>query len=410
MSSHYAYTAVDRSGRTVNGMLEAETPDHANDLLAARGLTVTHLSAEGLAGKSGGFDAWLNRMRWVTSEELILFTKQLATMLRAGIPVLRVFDILQNQSESPRLKEVCGEIAIDIRSGATLHGALRRHADIFPPLYCSMVLAGETSGALPQVLQRLIYVISHEHKVKSDVRAALQYPVLVFISLVAAFFTLITLVIPRFAAIYEKVKLDLPLPTRMCITLSNFLQAHWPAVLAGVFLLVLLLYAAVQTPAGRYARDRLVLRIPLIGPLVVKASLSRFASIFSILQASGIGILDSLHILADTIGNRAIGRELERVQSRLEEGHGIAQPFMAARYFTPMFVNMVAIGEESGNLDEMLREISNHYDAEVEYATRRLTTALGPVLIVTLAAMVGFFALAVYLPMWDLARIATKGA
>ena len=165
---------------------------------------------------------------------------------------------------------------------------------------------------------------------------------------------------------------------------------------------------SLRTPAGRLAWDRLKLHIPLVGPVLLKAALSRFASIFSILQASGVGILDSLQILSGTIGNTAISRELEGVQVNLEQGHGVARPLMAAKYFTPMLINMVAVGEEAGNLDEMLKEVSLHYDSEVEYATRRLTTAMGPVLIVAMAVLVGFFALAVYMPMWDLAKLATR--
>ncbi len=406
----FSYRAVAESGREVKGVLDADSMDHANDILAARGLVITALSAESAAGSAGGWGARLDRLRGVHAEELILFTKQLSTMLRAGIPVLRVFDILQTQAENPRLKQICSEIATDLRGGGTLHSALRRHHGVFSPLYCSMVLAGETSGALPQVLQRLIYVIGHEYKVRSDVRSALQYPILVLLALVAAFFTLITLVIPRFAAVYEKVKLNLPMPTRICLAISGFLREYWPVMLVAVVGVAAALIWAVRTESGRYIRDRILMKMPMIGGLLVKAALSRFASILSILQATGVGMLDSFRILTDTIGNAALGRELAGVQARLEEGHGMARPFMAARFFTPMFVNMVAIGEESGNLDEMLREIAAHYDAEVEYATKRLTTALGPFLIVMLAAMVGFFAMAVYLPMWDLARIATRGS
>lgn len=405
----YTYRAIDESGRETRGFVDADSQDLANDALAARGLTVTRLDAQAAVEEVSGRGSWADRFRPVSSEELILFTKQFGTMLRAGIPVLRVFDILQSQSENPRLKQVCATVAADLRAGSTLHAALARHKGVFPPLYSSMVLAGETSGALPQVLQRLVYVVSHEHKVKSDVRTALQYPALVLIALTAAFVALITLVIPRFATVYDKMKLALPLPTRICLSLSAAMRDGWPWIVGGVIVLVALVAWAVRTEGGRYLRDRLLMSVPLIGPLVVKASLSRFSSILSILQSTGVGILDSFEILAGTIGNAAISRELAGIQTQLEQGRGLARPFASARYFTPMFVNMVAIGEESGNLDEMLREVSSHYDAEVEFATKRLTTALGPALTVLLAAMVGFFALAVYLPMWDLAKIATKG-
>ena len=406
--TRYVYKALNTAGGSVVGKVNAESPDHANEWLAARGLTLLELKPDMSSTSGGGFNAWLARRRSVHPEDLILFTKQLSTMLRAGIPVMRVFEILETQTENQRLKEICGEISSDVRSGSSLHRALTRYPDVFSPLYCSMVLAGETSGALPQILQRLIYVISHEYKVKSDVRSVVQYPIIVLITLILAFVVMIALVFPRFAAVYTRSRIVLPGPTRFCLALSNGFRNHWGWIAVGLLAGAVLIGFLVRTPGGRYMRDLLYLKIPLIGPLITKAALSRFASVFSILQATGVGILDSLHILCDTIGNRAIERELLRVQTQLESGQGIARPLMSARFFTPMVVNMVAIGEEAGNLDEMLREISLHYDAEVEYATRRLTTALGPALIAMLALMVGFFALAVYLPMWDMAKIVTK--
>ena len=406
--SSYRYEAVNEAGKPVAGLIDAESPDHANDLLGARGLTLLSLRDEAVAAP-GRRREWLARLfSSVHPEELILFTKQLSTMLHAGIPILRVVDILENQSENPRLKDICRQIGLDIRGGANLSRSLQRHPDVFPPLYCSMVLAGETSGALPQILERIIYIISHEYKVRTEVRSVLQYPLIVLVSLVTAFVALITFVIPQFAGVYRKVKVELPFPTRACLLLSRLFNEHWAVLLLGLGTLVLGFLLLVRTPWGRHGWDRLKLRIPLVGPLLLKAALSRFASIFSILQSSGVGILDSLKILSGTIGNAAISRELEGLQKHLEQGQGVARPLMAAKYFTPMLINMVAVGEEAGNLDEMLREVSLHYDSEVEYATRRLTTAMGPVLIVAMAVLVGFFALAVYMPMWDLAKLATR--
>lgn len=402
----YRYEAVNDQGKTVAGLIEAQSLDHANELLAGRGLAPLSMRDEVGSAEAGGsrFSRMFNK---VHPEELILFTKQLSTMLRAGIPVLRVMDILEGQSENPRLKTICKQIAVDVRAGSNLHRAMARHPDIFSTLYSSMVLAGETSGALPQVLQRLIYIITHEFKVRTEVRAVLQYPIIVLVALVVAFTSLIMFVIPQFAGVYKQAKIQLPFPTRVCLALSRFLNGYWPWLLAALVGIAAGIYFALRTRQGRLAWDRMKLGIPMVGPLLVKAALSRFASIFSILQASGVGILDAIKILSGTIGNEAIGRELEDVQSRLEQGHGIARPLMSARYFTPMVINMVAVGEEAGNLDEMLKEISNHYDAEVEYATRRLTTAMGPVLIVLMSVLVGFFALAVYMPMWDLAKLAS---
>ncbi|MGD9613223.1 MAG: type II secretion system F family protein [Kiritimatiellia bacterium] len=406
--STYRYEAVNEGGKTVSGLIEAESQDHANDLLGARGLTPISMRDETAAAVSPRWQKIVLLFNTVHPEELILYTKQLSTMLKAGIPILRVVDILENQSENPRLKDISRQIGLDIRSGTTLSRSLRRHPDVFSALYCSMVQAGETSGALPQILQRLIYIITHEYQVKTEVRSVLQYPLIVLVSLVTAFVGLITFVIPQFAKVYAKVKVELPFPTRVCLVLSKLFNEQWPVLLLGLAAVVLAVFLILHTAAGRYAWDRLKLRIPLVGPLLLKSALSRFASIFSILQASGVGILDALKILSGTIGNAAISRELEGVQVHLEQGHGVARPLMAAKYFTPMLINMVAVGEEAGNLDEMLREVSLHYDSEVEYATRRLTTAMGPVLIVAMAFLVGFFALAVYMPMWDLAKLATR--
>lgn len=403
----YRYEAVNEQGKTVAGVIEAQSLDHANELLAGRGLAPLGLRDE--TGAAGRESRLSGLMKQVNPEELILFTKQLSTMMRAGIPVLRVMDILETQAENPYLKEICKAVAGEIRSGSNLHRALAKHPRVFSTLYCSMVLAGETSGALPQILQRLIYIITHEYKVRTEVRSVLQYPLIVLGALIAAFVSLIMFVIPKFSSVYAKAKIQLPLPTRVCLALSRFMNAYWPWLLVGLAILVVGFFVALRTRPGRYAWDRLKLNIPLVGPLLVKAALSRFASIFSILQASGVGILDAIKILSGTIGNEAVGRELEGVQSRLEQGHGIARPLMAAKYFTPMVINMVAVGEEAGNLDEMLKEISNHYDSEVEYATRRLTTAMGPILIALMSALVGFFALAVYMPMWDLAKLASTG-
>ena len=406
--STYRYEAVNEGGKTVAGLIEAESMDHANDLLGARGLTPLSMRDETAAAGKPRWEKIALLFNTVHPEELILYTKQLSTMLKAGIPILRVVDILENQSENLRLKDISRQIGLDIRSGATLSRSLRRHPDVFSALYCSMVQAGEASGALPQILQRLIYIITHEYQVKTEIRSVLQYPLIVLVSLVTAFVGLITFVIPQFAKVYTKVKVELPFPTRACLALSKLFNEQWPVLLLGLAVVGLAVFLILRTAPGRYGWDRLKLRIPLIGPLLLKSALSRFASIFSILQASGVGILDALKILSGTIGNAAISRELEGVQVHLEQGHGVARPLMAAKYFTPMLINMVAVGEEAGNLDEMLREVSVHYDAEVEYATRRLTTAMGPVLIVAMAFLVGFFALAVYMPMWDLAKLATR--
>jgi type IV pilus assembly protein PilC len=345
------------------------------------------------------------RLTKIKPQELILFTKQFRTMFKAGVSIMEIFKTMEVQTENRRLKQIVAEIGEDVQSGISLADAFGKHPRVFSPLYCNMIKAGEASGALPEVLNRLIYLLSHEHKVKSDIKSALQYPTIVLIALGIAFFVLLTFVIPKFVGIFKSAGIDLPLPTLICMYLYAFISTYWYVCIAGVVGLIVGLRYFLRTDSGRLLRDRTLLRMPILGPVFSKSAMSRFASIFAILQASGVSVLDSLDILSLTIGNSAISKEFDKIKVLLHEGRGISGPLSQARYFTPMVVHMVAIGEESGNLDEMLQEVSNHYDDEVAYAVSQMSTNLGPILIVGLAAVVGFFALAIFLPMWDLTKM-----
>lgn len=402
----FAYKAIGPDGKVRSGVVEALTLDEANNQIAAAGDFPVRIRER----KAVPWRGILARVRVslvrVKTRDLIVFTKQMSTMIRTGVPILELLRILEKQTESRSLRRIASGVAMDVKAGASLSDALARHPAVFSPLYCSMVHAGEVSGTLPDVLNRLIYVLEHEAQIRADIRAAIQYPIVVIVALCVAFVILLAFVVPRFVSFFRQAELTLPLPTRLCIGLSDLMTQQWPVLLAALVVAVVAWRQYVKTPAGRYVRDAMLVRIPVVGPLLVKAAMSRFASIFAILQSSGVLAVDSIRILTGTIGNAAIAREFARINELLEQGGGISGPLQSARYFPPMVVNMVAVGEESGKLDEMLREVSAHYDAEVRYAIKRLTDAIGPVLIVSLAVMVGFFALAIYLPIWDLTKMA----
>jgi Type II secretory pathway, component PulF len=254
----------------------------------------------------------------------------------------------------------------------------------------------------------LIYIIEHETKVKADIKSALRYPLMVVIALGIAFIVLLTFVVPKFATLFSKAGLVLPWPTQFAMFLYSFLVNYWYLILTIIVIIIFSSVSYFKTSQGRFVRDSFLLELPIIGSLFKKAALSRFASIFAILQTSGVPVMQSLTILSATIGNEAIARAFEYVRERIEEGAGISTPLKSAKYFTPMVIDMIAIGEESGNIDEMLREITKHYDDEVEYAVKGLSDAIGPILIVGLAAVVGFFALAIFMPIWDLTKLATQ--
>ena len=224
-----------------------------------------------------------------------------------------------------------------------------------------------------------------------------------------AFVVMVGFVVPRFVTFFSEQGLQLPLPTRVCIHLSEILTSYGALVSILVVGLGLLTHFYLnRTDSGRLVRDRGLLSLPIVGPVLVKAAMTRFASIFAILQASGVLVLDSLRILKDTIGNAAISLEFDKVRSLLEEGHGISGPLRSAKYFSPMLVNMVKIGEETGRLDAMLKDVSDHYDVEIRYSLKRMTDSIGPIMIISLTAVIGFFALAIYMPMWELTQMATQ--
>ncbi len=363
----YAYKVITETGAPGSGVIEAESPDSANNKLTAMGYIPTRVKEIG-AGAGIDLKALHDRLTPIRTSDIIIFTKQFRTMIRAGVSMLNLLSILEDQTENVKLRKVISKMHQDINEGASLTEAFRRHPRVFSPLYGSMVQAGEASGALPEILQRLTYILEHEQKVKSDIKSALQYPAIVVTFLIIAFVVLLTFVIPKFASIFKSAGLTLPLPTVICMKLYGFMADYWLLIIAGLLAGGMALFYFLRTPPGRFVRDRSILKLPIIGVLLQKAAISRFASIFSILHASGVDILESMNILSGTIGNTAIGNDLEDIKSLLEEGRGIAGPLASSKYFTPMLINMVAIGEETVNLQEMLQEVANHYDSEVQYA------------------------------------------
>jgi len=404
--NNFSYKAIDEIGNTISGELQADSIETAQNIIAEKGLIPSKVSAKRSMGNKASKWKGGGLFTSVKSVELILFTKLIKTMLQAGIAIVELLEVIQDQTENPVLKKIAGSMIIDIKEGASFHEAFKKYPKVFSPLYCSMVQAGEASGSLPNVLDRLIYIIAHENKIKSDIKAALRYPMMVLMFLGVAFIVLLTFVIPKFIKIFEKAGLELPVPTKICIFMHHLINDNYLIVGCITFILITGIWYYIKTEKGRLLFDSIILKIFILGPLMIKAAMSRFTSIFAILQASGVSVLDSMHILSGTIGNTAIAKQFGKVKNLLEEGRGIAEPLKAAKYFPPLVITMVAIGEESGNLDEMLQETSAHYDSEVEYAMKQLSEAIGPILTIGLAAVVCFFAISIFLPMWDLTKLA----
>lgn len=401
----YIYSAINETGNTVSGSIEAETEDIVNSILASRNLIPIKIVIEDKSKISISSLMSFNFGGSVKTKDLILFTKQFRSMMQAGVPIIRLLQVLENQTQDKTLKRVVTAIGHDVKDGLTLNAAMKKFPSIFSPLFLSMINAGEVSGSVPEILGRLIDIIEHEAKIKSDIKSALQYPITVLIALGVAFFVLLTFVIPKFVDIFAKAGIALPLPTKIAMFLYQGLADYWYIIIIALVALIVGLRYYFKTVAGRYALDAFLLKMPLFGTLFQKAAMSRFASIFAIMQASGVPVMKTMEVISDTIGNTAISREFDRVRERIQEGQGISGPLKSAKYFTPMVVDMVAIGEESGNIEDMMRQVSIHYDDEVSYAVKGLSDAIGPILMVGLAAVVGFFAMAIFLPMWDMTKM-----
>lgn len=402
----YLYRAIDENGNTITGDIDAISSQVASEMLARQGHIPESVKPKPRQSEYPGIlTCLINIGRGIKTTDLVLYTKQFKTLLQAGVSILQIFQILETQTENKVLKNVSAVMMKDIKEGISLFKAFSTHKRTFSHLYCAMIKAGEESGSLPQVMERLIYIMEHEEKVKRDIESAIRYPLIVLGFLGLAFMVLLTFVVPKFVTIFERAGIDLPMPTKICMIMYSVLTQNWLYILIFTVIAIVGTTRFIKTTHGEMLKDRLLMKMPIIGPVFIKSAMSRFSSIFSILQSSGITVLESMRILMDTINNAAISREIERIKVFLEEGRGISGPLAQAKHFTPMVINMVAIGEESGNLDEMLQEIAIHYDTEVEYATKGLSDAIGPLLMVGLAAVVGFFAFAIFLPMWDLTKM-----
>lgn len=407
----FEYQAITSSGSQVTGTIEAASVAEAQAHLAAKGLLPTEVDPAGAGGGgslSAMFEEYMKNRTSVKAKELILFSKQMATMFNAGISIVQVFEIMEAQITNRKLKAAVIDMAADIKTGTKLSEAFRAHPDIFNPLYCSMIEAGEQSGALSEVLERLIYIIEHEERVKKDIKSALSYPVMVICALIIAFFVLVFFVLPNFVNLFEKQNIELPMPTKVLLAINYYMQNYWLTGLAIIAAVVTAFILYAKTTQGQLTLSRFVLAIPVVGSVLQKSAMSRFASIFAILQASGVTILDSMDILINTIGNPAIALEFKGLKKKLSEGQGISGPLKSSKYFTPMVINMIAIGEQTGRLDEMMREVATHYDYEVEESIAKLTALIGPLLTAGMTGMVGFFAAGIFLPLVEITKSSLK--
>lgn len=401
----FSYRARNKSGTLVTGRLEAFDKAAAETKLDRKGLIPLSVSPVRQILKLPDINAFFQR---ITPQDIILFSRQLATLFHAGIPLTRALFTLEMQVINKKFAEIIKAIREDIEGGAAFAKALQTYPQVFDETYCSMVEAGEAAGLLDNILERLAAIKERIQEINSKVKSTTLYPKIVVGAIIAAIVVLMTFAIPQFAKLYSGFNVPLPLPTRMLIAISNFFISYWYLVAFMLISPIIIVKWYVNTETGRYNWDKFKLKIPIFGPFSQKVTMSRFARIFGALYKSGLPILQSLDIVSRVVDNKLIAKAVKDIETDIRSGKSLSELMEKSLLFPPMVIQMVKVGEDTGALDEMLEKVAYYYDEEVDYTIRNLTTMLEPVLLLVMFGMVLFLALSLFLPMWDIVKFTRR--
>ena len=403
---HFAYTGRDERGHMVEGELEGVDSGVVAGELVRLGVTPIEITAAATQGEAGpGLLERLTEKKF-TQTDVLLFSRQMNTLLKAGVPIMSALKGLEGSGENKSLARVMRDLREGLEGGHELSTCLARQPKVFDPFYVAMVRVGEFTGTLQEVFLRLFHHLEFEKFMHDQVRSATRYPMFVVITMAVAIMIVNVFVIPTFAKAYAGFKAELPLMTKGLIAFSNFTVNYWPALLGMLIVLGYGFRFYIKTKRGRLAWDEFKLKIPIAGPIVLNATLARFARSFALAVRSGVPAVQALTIVAGTLDNEYMGRKVEGMREGVERGETLQRTAVAAGIFTPMVLQMLAVGEESGELDEMMSEIAEMYQRDVEYSLKNLASQIEPVLIVGLGALVLLLALGIFLPIWDLGTAA----
>jgi MSHA biogenesis protein MshG len=404
---HFAYKGRDSRGQLVEGVLEGADSGAVAGQLFGSGVTPLEINATGApAGKSG--PGLLDRLQApkVGDTDVLLFCRHMYTLLKAGVPIMGALKGLQESAENKALSDVIQDVRENLDSGRELSACLARHPKAFNPFYVSMVRVGELTGKLEEVFLRLFHHLEFEKFMREQVKSAVRYPSFVVGAMALAIVIINIFVIPTFAKVYQGFKTELPAMTKALIGFSNFMIAYWPVMLVVLVVAVFAFRAWLATTPGRLKWDDLKMRIPIAGPIILKATLARFARSFALAIRSGVPAVQALTIVANTVDNTHVARKIESMREGVERGESVLKTALATGIFTSIVLQMVAVGEETGALDDLMTEIADMYQREVEYDLKSLASQIEPILVVCLGVLVLILALGVFLPIWDLGSAA----
>ncbi|MEK6715040.1 MAG: type II secretion system F family protein [Candidatus Omnitrophota bacterium] len=398
----FRYKVRDRFGASVTGLIEGEASKSVALNLRKLGYSIIYIEEQGPFEVF--LDNFLSKIKKIKNEEVVLFTRQLSAMIKSGLPLLVSLESTLPEIGNKKFKDIVAQVKKDVEGGASFHEALSKHTTVFSPLYVNMVKAGESAGILDAILERLAQLGLRDIELKSKIRAAFIYPAVLLSLAIAVIIFLLVAVLPKFIAIFEASDMRLPLPTIILITLSRFLKDFFIPLAFIITFAVVLFLRYIRSDKGRYNLHHFFLNIPVFGPLWLKIIVARFAYILSYLTKSGVPLLSALAVVEGTVGNAVVVHALQHVRSSLTEGQSLAEPFRASGLFPAMVVQMISVGEKTGKLDTMLEDVANFYELDTGYAIRNMTALLEPILLLCMGLLVGFIALSVLLPIFNVVR------
>jgi len=393
----YAYTAIDPTGRIVRSTMDADNEQLVLSKLRDQSLHCTDIKKAKKAAASSSFGK-----KKLKPRSIVVFSRQFATMIDAGIPILRCLDILVGQTKDQALKPALEMIVTDVKGGLTLAESMAKHPTVFNKLYVNMIRAAEIGGILDQILERLSGFLEYESEIRGKIKSAMMYPVLVLIFSQVMLFALFSFVLPKFKEIFTGMDVELPPVTAALFAIGDFMQKSWWVIILLVVGAIFGIKAYGKTPKGRYQLDYFKLKFPIIGELMLKMSVARFSRTFGTLISSGVPMLRSLEIVGETLGNQVLVGAIDNTRTSIREGQKLSAPLAASGLFPNMVTCMIDIGEESGRLSEMLVKVGDFYDQEVETTVKGLTSMIEPMLIIFMGVIVGFIAISVMTPIFKL--------
>ena len=403
----FNYIGRDAAGSQVKGAMEAANSNAVAEQLLRQRITPTAIT-ETKSTKSGAGDlanidiAELLGFETIALDDLIVFCRQMYALVRSGVPILRAINGMAESTSAPKLKQALSEIATQLEGGYELSSALNRHPKLFSPLFVSLVHVGENTGNLDDAFAKLASYFEREQETRKRIKTALRYPSFVLIALAIAIVILNIWVIPTFADMFSKLGAELPWATKALITSSNFFLDYWPLMLVVTIGLYFGIRYYVRTPKGEHAWDRLKTKLPVVGSVIERSILSRFSHSFAIVLKAGVPMTSGLTLVSDAVDNTFMQKKILTMRTAIESGESLLRSAVASTMFTPLVLQMIAVGEETGRVDELLEEVGDYYEREVDYELSTLTARIEPILIAIVAGMVLILALGIFTPMWDM--------